>query len=151
MSTAVTGAAVTAAAMRAAAAVIEQAGLAGLQVRCYRGHVCIQVSQHDGDAAVRADRVAALARLIGASPVQRDSRAAPAAFWEAAGHAAGAEVEVFTALAVRPAPGGAGSLAAGPDGQQAAISTARDLPPGWRWVTELDEPAAPAAARQEVA
>ena len=46
-------------------------------------------------------------------------------------------VEVTTPLAVRLVPGG--TLAAGPDGQQAVIAAGQPPPPGWRWVTELDD------------
>ena len=153
MSAPVTGeAAVTAAAMRAAAGLIEEAGIGRLLVSCRGDHVIIHVSQHDGDAAVRSGLVAALAGLLGASPFQRDSRSSPEAWLEAAGQVHGIPAEVFTPLAVRPAPGGAGSLAAGPSGQVSVIGSGQQLPPGWRWVTEPgDEHAVPAARQQGVA
>jgi len=143
-------AAVTAAAMRAAAGLIEQAGIGGLLVSCHRGHVTIHLSQRDGDAAARAGLVAVLAGLLGTSPFRRDSRTGPDAFWEAAGQVGGFPVEVFTALAVRPAPGGAGSLAAGPARQHAVIGAGQELPTGWRWITDLDEDHAVPAAGQQV-
>jgi hypothetical protein len=58
-------------------------------------------------------------------------------------------VEVTTSLAVRPAPGG--TVAAGPDRQQAVIPAGQP-PPGWRRVTELDDqPGVQAGRRQEAA
>jgi len=143
-------AAVTAAAMRAAAGLIEEAGIGRLLVSCRGDHVIIHVSQHDGDAAVRSGLVAALAGLLGASPFQRDSRSSPEAWLEAAGQVRGVPVEVFTALDARPAPGGAGALAARPGGHVTVIGAGQQLPPGWRWVTDLDDEHAASAAGQTV-
>jgi hypothetical protein len=61
----------------------------------------------------------------------------PAAWLEAAGRAGGTVIEVRTPLAVRAAPGG--TLAAGPDGAQSVVAAGQQPPPGWRWVTELDD------------
>jgi hypothetical protein len=132
-------AAVTAAAMLDAAALIEQAGIGGLLVSCHHDRVAIQVGQHDGEAAARAGLVTALARMIGASPVQRHSQASAQAWLEAAGHAGNTRIEVWTPLAVRPAPGGAGTLALAPGAQVSVLAAGQPLPPGWRWVTELDQ------------
>jgi len=131
--------ALTAAAMRAAAALIEQAGAVGLLlVSCHGGHVTIHVGPHDADVAVRAGQVAALASLLGTSPYQYDGTAAPAAWLQAAGQAGGATIEVTTRLRVRPAPGRTGTLAQTPSGQRSVITAGQDLPAGWRWITDLD-------------
>ena len=70
----------------------------------------------------------------------------PAAWLETAGRAGGTVIEVRTPLAVRTVPGG--TLAAGPDGAQSVIAAGQQPPPGWRWVTELDDEP---GASQEVA
>src|ERR1700739_1446307 len=54
---AVTDCAVTAAAMRAAAAVIEESGLPGLSVTCSSREIAVQVSAEAGTAAERAAQV----------------------------------------------------------------------------------------------
>jgi hypothetical protein len=132
-------AAITAAAMLDAAALIEQAGIGGLLISCHHDRVAIQVGPHDGEVAARAGLVAALAAMIGASPVQRHSQTTAQAWLEAAGQAGAARIEVYTPLAVRSAPGGAGTLALAPGAQVSAVAAGQPLPPGWRWVTELDQ------------
>src|SRR5579875_944660 len=107
-------AAAMAAALVDAAALIEEAGVSGLTVTCYGDRVRILVGASAGDARQRAAVVAALGGLAG-----------------------GTLVEVTTPLAVRAAPGG--TLAAGPDGGRAVIAAGQQPPPGWRWVTELDD------------
>jgi hypothetical protein len=72
----------------------------------------------------------------------------PAAWLETGGRAGGTVVEVMTPLAVRAVPGG--TLAAGPDGERAVIACGQP-PPGWRWVTELDDEPGDEPARPEVA
>ena len=58
-------AATTAAAMRAAATLIESTGIAGLSVTCGDAQVSIQVCEDLGDPATRAALVARLAAAIG--------------------------------------------------------------------------------------
>lgn len=134
----VTGAAATAAALLDAAALIEEAGVPGLTVTCYSDHVSILVATIRGDAACRAGIVAALGELAGAAGCRQSDAAGerPTAWLDASGRAGGTVVEITTPLAVRAVPGG--TLAAGPDGQQAVIAPGQPPPPGWRWVTELD-------------
>ena len=138
----------SAAVIRAAADLVEQAGIGGLAVSCRRGRISIHVAEGDGDPQARAAMVAAVAGVLGCVPAQWDSRAPAGAWLEAAGQICGVPAEVFTPLAVRAAPGGAGPLAAGPGGRVAVISAGQELPPGWRWVTELDDPHAAAVPGQ---
>jgi hypothetical protein len=142
------GAAVTAAALLDAAALIEASGISGLYVSCYEDRVTISAGTAAGEAGERAAMVAALGELAGAGRCrQRDSLSgSPAAWLTADGHAGDAVIEISAPLAVRAVPGG--TLAAGPGGEQAVITAGQQLPPGWRWVTDLDEPA---AGQQEVA
>jgi hypothetical protein len=146
------GAALLAARMRAAADLVEACGAAGLHASCYStGEISVAVTSHAGDGPARAKILARLALLLQARPGRSDSRASPAAWLTADGHAAGIPVHAYTELAVATTagPGGmpaplartaAGDLAILPDGQ---------LPPGWRWVTELDGQPGTAAARQQ--
>jgi|HubBroStandDraft_1064217.scaffolds.fasta_scaffold709410_2 hypothetical protein len=130
----------SAAAIRAAADLVEQAGIGGLAVSCHRDRIVIHVGERDGDPQARARTVAAVAGVLGCVPAQTSSGASANAWLEAAGQVSGVRAEVFTPLAVRSAPGGAGSLAAGPGGRIAVIGAGQQLPAGWRWVTELDDP-----------
>ena len=141
----VSGAAVTAAALLDAAALIEESGAAGLTVTCYCDHLSILVSTSVGDAACRAGIVAALGELAAAARCRQADAAGerPAAWLDACGQAGGTPVTITTPLAVRAVPGG--TLAAGPAGQQAVVPAGQKPPPGWRWVTELDEPGSEAA------
>jgi hypothetical protein len=121
------------------AVLIEEAGAAGLAVTCYCDRARILVTSSAGGAARRAALVAALGELAGAGRCRQCDIAGerPAAWLEAAGRAGGTVIEVTTTLAVRAVPGG--TLAAGPGGQQAVIACGQQPPPGWRWVTDLDE------------
>jgi hypothetical protein len=132
-------AAAMAAALVDVAALIEEAGAAGLAVTCYPDRACILVTTRAGGARDRAALVAALGALAGAARCRQSDVTGerPAAWLEAAGRAAGSVVEVRTPLAVKTAPGG--TLAAGPDGRQAVVASGQQPPPGWRWVTELDD------------
>jgi hypothetical protein len=143
----VSGAAATAAALLDAAALIEESGAAGLTVTCYCDRVRILVGASAGDARQRAAVVAALGGLAGAARCrQADAPGAePAAWLDAAGQAGGTVIEITTPLAVRAVPGG--TLAAGPDGGRAVITAGQQPPPGWRWVTELDD--GPASRRED--
>jgi hypothetical protein len=132
-------AAAVAAVLLDTAALIEEAGAAGLAVTCYCDRARILVTSSAGGAARRAALVAALGELAGAGRYRQCDIAGerPAAWLEAAGRAGGTVIEVTTTLAVRAVPGG--TLAAGPGGQQAVIAGGQQPPPGWRWVTDLDD------------
>ena len=121
------------------AALIEETGAAGLAVTCYPDRACILVTTCAGGARHRAALVAALGGLAGAARCRQSDVTGnrPSSWLETAGRAGGTVVEVRTPLAVRTAPGG--TLAAGPDGQRAVIAAGQQPPPGWRWVTELDD------------
>jgi hypothetical protein len=142
----------SAAVIRAAADLVEQAGIGGMVVSCQHGRILIHVCERDGDPQARAAMVAAVAGVLGCVPAQYDSHDPASAWLEAAGQIRGILAEIFTPLAVRTAPGGTGSLAAGPGGRVAVIGAGAQLPPGWRWVTELDDPrAVPASLPGQVA
>jgi hypothetical protein len=141
----------SAAVIRAAADLVEQAGVGGLAVSCHRDRIVIHVGERDGDPQARAQMIAAVAAVLGCVPAQFDSRSPADAWLEAAGQIRGVPAEIFTPLAVRTAPGGDGSLAVGPGGRVAVVGAGQQLPPGWRWVTERDDArAVPAAVPQQV-
>jgi hypothetical protein len=144
--------AVTAAAMRAAAGLVEQSGLAGLSVTCTSEQISVQVCTWAGDPAQRAAHVAQLARLAGTHAYQHDSRTSAFSQIQASGQARGIPVTVFTALEVRTRPASSGPvpLAIAPGGQVTAVPGGQ-LPAGWRWVTDLDDQPAAAAPEPEVA
>jgi hypothetical protein len=121
------------------AVLIEQAGASGLSVTCYRDRSCILVMSTAGSVPGRAALVAALGELAGAERCRQHDIAGerPSAWLEATGRAGGTMIEVSTQLAVRAVPGG--TLAAGPGGQHAVIAPGQQPPPGWRWVTDLDQ------------
>lgn len=145
---AVTDCAVTAAAMRAAAAIIEESGLPGLSVTCSSREIAVQVSAEAGTAAERAAQVGQLAGIAGTHAYRDDSAASAWSSVRACGQARGIPVIIFTALRVRTGgPAGADPLAAGPGGQVAPVPGGK-LPPGHRWLTDLDD--AP-GAQEEVA
>jgi len=132
-------AAVTAAVLVDTAALIEEAGAAGLAVTCSCDRAQILVTASAGGAARRAALVAALGGLAGAGRYRQHDITGenPAAWLETAGKAGGTVIEVTTTLAVRAVPGG--TLAAGPAGERAVIARGQPPPPGWRWVTDLDD------------
>jgi len=145
---AITDCAVTAAAMRAAAAIIEESGLPGLSVTCSSREIAVQVSAEAGTAAERAAQAGQLAGIAGTRAYRDDSTAAPWSSVRACGQARGIPVTIFTALHVRTGgPAGADPLAAGPAGQIVPVPGGK-LPRGHSWVTDLDD--AP-GAQQEVA
>ncbi|MGO9161073.1 MAG: hypothetical protein ACLP7J_10230 [Streptosporangiaceae bacterium] len=128
-------AATTAAAMRAAATLIESAGICGLPVTCDSDQVCIQAGDHLGDPPARAGMVARLAAVIGATAVRADSAASPLSWIRADGAVSGLRVRAFTPIPVQHA----GDLPlASSDAGQIAQAAAPSLPPGWRWLTSLD-------------
>lgn len=127
--------ATTAAAMRAAATLIESAGIAGLSVTCDSDQISIQVGEDLGDPATRAGLVARLAAVIGGTAVRADYAASPLSWVRADGAISGLRVRVFTAIPVQHA----GDLPlASNDTGQIAQAAAPPLPPGWRWLTSLD-------------
>ena len=132
-------AAAMAAALVDVAALIEEAGAAGLAVTCSADRARILVTSCAGSTRHRAALVAALGELAGAARCRQCDIAGerPSAWLEAVGRTGSTVVEVTTSLAVRTVPGG--TAAAGPDGQQAVIAAGQQPPPGWRWVTELDD------------
>jgi hypothetical protein len=143
---AVTDCAVTAAAMRAAAAIIEESALPGLSVTCSSRQIAVQVSAEAGPAAERAAQVGHLAGIAGTHAYQDDSTASAWSSVRAWGQARGIPVTIYTVLQVRAGgPAGTDPLAAGPGGQIVPVPGSK-LPPGWRWVTDLDEPGGPQEA-----
>jgi len=145
---AVTDCAVTAAAMRAAAVIIEESGLPGLSVTCSSHEITVQVSAEAGTAAERAAQVSQLAGIAGTHAYRDDSTVSAWSAVRACGLARGIPVTIFTPLRVRAGgPDGGSPLAAGPGGQVVPVPGGK-LPRGWRWVTDLDD--AP-GAQQEVA
>jgi len=135
-------AAVTAAAMRAAADLIETSGTTGLSVTCGDDQVSIQVTGRAGDGAARAQVVARLAALLGGTAVQDDDPRQSLSWITAHGVLGAVPAKVFTAVTVACADGPGLDqrlpLAVSPDGRTAAASAAARLPAGWRWATELD-------------
>jgi hypothetical protein len=128
-------AATTAAAMRAAATLIESAGICGLSVTCDDEQLSIQVGDHLGDPARRAGLVARLAAAIGATAVRADSAASPRSWVRADGAISGLRVRAFTAIPVQHT----GNLPlASNDADQIAQAVTPSLPAGWRWLTSLD-------------
>ena len=134
-------AATTAAAMRAAATLIESTGIAGLSVTCDDAQVCIQVGEDLGDPAARAGLVARLAAAIGGTAVRADSAGSPFSWVRAEGAIGGLRVHAFPPVPVQHA--GDLPLACHDTGQVAEAATP-PLPAGWRWLTSLDPPALPA-------
>jgi hypothetical protein len=137
--------ATTAAAMRAAAALIESTGIAGLSVTCNDTQICVQVCEHLGDAARRAALVTRLAAAIGTTAVRADSAAGPDAWVRADGAIGGLPVRVFTTVGIQHS--GALPLACDPAGHAARAATPV-LPAGWRWLTSLDPVPAPAPGQE---
>jgi len=138
-------AATTTTAMRAAAALIDSTGIAGLSVTCDDSQITIQVGERLGDDARRAALVISLAAAIGTTAVRADSPAAAEAWIRADGAVSGLRVCVFTLVAIRHA--GALPLACDPAGNTAQAA-APALPPGWRWLTSLDPVPAPAPGQE---
>jgi len=144
--------AVTAAAMRAAASIIEESALAGLSVTCDSGQITVQVCEWSGSPAERAAQVGLLAAITGSHAYQHDSRTTAWTQIKACGQARGIPVVIFTSIRVRTRPAGTGPvpLAAGPGGQVTAVPDGQ-LPCGWRWCTELDPGPAGTPTGQQVA
>jgi hypothetical protein len=144
--------AVTAAAMRAAASIIEESALAGLSVTCEPGQITVQVCECSGDPAERAAQVGLLAGIAGTQAYRHDSPVTAYCQVKAYGHVRGIPVSIFTPIRVRTRPADTGPvpLATDPGGQVTAVPGGQ-LPCGSRWCTELDPEPAGTAAGQEAA
>jgi len=82
--------------IRAAADLLEQAGIAGLAVWPEPGEIVIQVPEHAGDTPARAGKVARLAALTGCEP-GADPRPGRTRGWICArGTFAGHPVHIYT-------------------------------------------------------
>jgi hypothetical protein len=141
------GAGALAAALLEAAVLVEDTGAGGLMVSCYDGRISISVARDCGDARARAEMLAALGSRAGAAGWQRHDlagSAGPCACLQATGRAGGTEISICAYLDVATVPGGA--LATSPGGIRAVIAAGHQLPPGWRWVTGLDDQ--PAASQE---
>ena len=130
--------ATTATAMRAAAALIESTGIAGLSVTCDDDRISVQVCEQLGDAAHRAHLVARLAAQVGATAVRADATTRSTAWVQADGGIGGLAVHIYTVIDVQHS--GGLPLACGPTGviAQPPPGERPVLPPGWRWLTHLD-------------
>lgn len=131
---------VVAAAMRAAAGLLEAAGISGLSVTC-GSEISIQVTGPSGDAPGRARVVAVLAGLLGSAAFQDDDPARPASWIKATGVLGGVPVTAWTAIEVLTTSAGqAGPIALTPGGDRTMMPPGTRLGAGWRWATELDTP-----------
>src|SRR6266568_6583057 len=90
---------VTAAAMRAAADLLEACQISGLSVICDT-EISIQVTGRSGDAPQRARVVTVLAGLLGSAALQDDDPARPASWIRARGITAGVPVTAWTPIEV---------------------------------------------------
>ena len=88
--------------IRAAADLIEQAGIEDLAVRTSPGEISVQVPEDTGDPAARAAMVARLAALAGCEPVP-ERRPGPTRGWIfASGLFAGCPVRIYTPVKEEP-------------------------------------------------
>jgi hypothetical protein len=84
--------------VRAAADLIEQAGIAGLALYPEQDEIVIQVPETAGDAPSRAAKVALLAALAGCEPAPDPYPGATKGWLNARGTFAGHPVHIFTPL-----------------------------------------------------
>jgi len=82
--------------IRAAADLVEQAGLAGLAVWPEPDEIVIQVPEHAGDTPSRAAAVARLAALVGGQPEPDPCPGNTRGWINARGQFAGHPVHIFT-------------------------------------------------------
>jgi len=82
--------------IRAAADLVEQAGLTGLGVWPEPDEIVIQVPEHAGDTTSRAAAVARLAALTGTRAAPEDSPGRTRGWIHARGLFAGHQVHIFT-------------------------------------------------------
>jgi len=86
-------------ALRAAAAFIEQAGIAGLSLTIGAGQITIQVPVHLAGPAARTAAVAVLAAAAGGQPSRNTAPGSRTYGWVSAeGQVAGHAVRIFTAI-----------------------------------------------------
>ncbi|TMR95109.1 hypothetical protein [Nonomuraea basaltis] len=134
---------VTARAMRAAADLIETAGVSGICITCDDQAIGIQVSRHlMADLPARLATLSALATVLDSPVLRHDDPFRPASWLRIHGTAAGVPVRVYAELEIS-IQGEGEALALGPDGHPAAHGPNErptPLPPGWHWMTELDQP-----------
>jgi len=84
--------------IRAAADLIEQAGITGLALYPEPDEIVIQVPEASGDAAARAAKVARLAALTGGEPAADPQPGRTRGWIHARGQFAGHPVHVFTPI-----------------------------------------------------
>jgi hypothetical protein len=82
--------------IRAAADLIEQAGIAGLMLYPEPGEIVIQVPGHAGDTPARTAQVARLAALTGGEPAPSAQPGRTRGWIQARGTFAGHPVHIFT-------------------------------------------------------
>ncbi len=82
--------------IRAAADLVEQAGIAGLAVWPEPDEIIIQVPEHAGDVPARAAAVARLAALTGTRPAPGHQPGPTCSWIQARGLFAGHPVHIFT-------------------------------------------------------
>ena len=82
--------------IRAAADLIEQAGLAGLAVWPEPGEIVIQVPEHTGDIPSRVRKVTRLAALTGGEPAPDPQPGRTRGWIDARGEFAGHPVHIYT-------------------------------------------------------
>ena len=89
--------------IRAAADLLEQAGIAGLAVWPEPGEIIIQVPEHAGDVPSRAAAVARLAAIAGARPEPDPGPGKTRGWICARGTFAGHPVHIYTPVKEHPA------------------------------------------------
>jgi hypothetical protein len=89
-------------ALRAAAILLEQAGIAGLSVSVGPAEISIQVPGDLGSPAARAAAVAWLACLAGTRAEVETRPGQTLGWFHASGHAAGHAVRIFTPIQATP-------------------------------------------------
>lgn len=88
--------------IRAAADLVEQAGIAGLAVWPDPGEIIIQVPEHAGDTPARTAAVARLAALTGTQPAAEECPGPTCGWVQARGQFAGHPVHIFTPVKDQP-------------------------------------------------
>jgi hypothetical protein len=90
--------------IRAAADLVEQAGVPGLALYPHQDEIAIQVPLDSGDAPARAARVARLAALAGGEPAPDPGPGATQGWIRASGTFAGCPVRIYTAVTKEETP-----------------------------------------------
>lgn len=128
--------AVTVAAMRCAADLLEQVGIAELSVTCYTDQLSVQVPDHLGGARERAAIVAALAEALGSIAYQHATPNGQHCWLRACGVIRGIQTTVSTTVGILR--GEHGRIAITAEGEQIELTDGSRLPSGHHWLTELD-------------